>query len=966
MKYLLLFIFCFLFVVVARAQYYNIGTESATVKWKQIKTEKFIIIYPDGLDSVAQRYAWLFDQSYEAVAAPMRTNLSKTPVVLHPYNVNSNGHVIWAPRRMELLTIPPTNSYVQMWDRQLVLHETRHIAQMNKLKDGFFKYLHFFLGEQAESIAAGVYLYSWFLEGDATVAETANSEAGRGRQAEFLMPIKAFLLNDYNFSWDTWLNQSYRYNIPNQYQLGYLLSSYAYKEGGSEIFGNMLEYTTHNPLKIPPPSHGLKKYGGFDSNELYQQAFAYMKEQWLREDSAKKISANLQQMEFPKTEKYRSYRSVVAADTQTVIAVRSDFDEPRRLVSVDKTGDEKNLKYLGQINSTVKRQNNFLYWTAAVPHERWEQVSYSIVQQYDLTTKKAQNKTSRTRYFSPAPSLDNRWLAVVENTPEGRNFLVLLNTENYQPEQRIAAPHGSILKEITWEENSEKVWCSAISDDGMAILQYDILTKKWETLLPSGKSGINRLTTYRDYIIFESGYNGTNNIYALNIVSQKIYQITNVRFGAFDPSISADSSRLLFSDYIANGYTIASLPLDEAVWTETTFDKAYRFEMANTLSAMTKFNIDTLDVPEYPNYKSKRYNRFAHAFRLHSWAPFYYNPDELMSLALDKDMFEQFGLGAVVLSQNTLSTLTSRAAYRYNNGFHSGHFKMTYRGLFPVIDASLDINDRHSCINQFLRDTNNVVKNYTFETTKPYISASVRMYVPFRFMRGAWLTGFTPQISYNFTTDEYYSYTDSKFQYQQYANASLYFYQQLPMAMRDIYPQWGYSVRLQSTFQLFAKNIYPINSLQASAYMPGLFSNHGIVLTAGYQQIEKTNEIRYMNFSHLRFPRGYSTYPTQSLANATFDYAFPLSYPDFNLSWLLYVKRIHMNLFCDYANVYYGGKPKQMDNLVSAGADLLFEFHALRFGFPINFGIRYAQPLQKPITGETLSPSFSVLFHVNI
>jgi len=160
----------------------------------------------------------------------------------------------------------------------------------------------------------------------------------------------------------------------------------------------MLEYTTHNPLKIPPPSHGLKKYGGFDSNELYEQAFAYMKEFWSREDSAKTISSDLQQLSFPEKERYRSYRSVVAVDTQTVIALRSDFDKARRLVSVDKSGNETLLKYVGQINSTIKRQNNFLYWTATVPHTRWEQVSYSIIQRYDLTTQNIQNKTSHSLF----------------------------------------------------------------------------------------------------------------------------------------------------------------------------------------------------------------------------------------------------------------------------------------------------------------------------------------------------------------------------------------------------------------------------------------------------------------------------------------------------------------------------------------------------------------------------------------
>ncbi|MDR0694543.1 MAG: hypothetical protein LBF81_04500, partial [Prevotellaceae bacterium] len=121
----LFLIHCLLFIAPAQAQYYNTGTEPATIQWRQIKTGKFTVIYPQGVDTLAQRYAWLFDRSYRHIAEPLRTGLSHTPVVLHPYNLNSNGVVVWAPKRMELITTPATSGYAQMWDRQLVAHETR-------------------------------------------------------------------------------------------------------------------------------------------------------------------------------------------------------------------------------------------------------------------------------------------------------------------------------------------------------------------------------------------------------------------------------------------------------------------------------------------------------------------------------------------------------------------------------------------------------------------------------------------------------------------------------------------------------------------------------------------------------------------------------------------------------------------------------------------------------------------------
>ncbi len=946
-------------VVTARAQYYNAGTESATVPWRQIKTDKFTVIYPREIDSIAQRYAWLLDQSYRAVQASLRVDLEHVPVVLHPYNIYSNGLVVWAPKRMELITTPPVNSYSQMWDRQLALHETRHVAQMSKLNDGFFKYLHYFIGEQSESIAAGVYLAARFLEGDAVVSETAASNSGRGRQAEFLMPVKAFVLDDYTFSWDTWINGSYRYNIPNEYQLGYVLSAYAYQQAGKYIFADMYEYTTHRPLNIPPPSNALERFGGFTETELFEQSFAYMKAQWQHDDSIRALSPSaIKEITQPVTKGYLSYRSVTAIDPATMIAIRSDLDRPQQLVTVDSSGHEQFVRYIGSANSTLSRQGDKLYWSAPVPHERWEQVSFSIIKNYDFSTKKVTKLTRRTRYFSPVPSPDERWLAVIENTPKGENFITLLDTEKYKPAERIALPALQVPKNIAWSNDATKIYAAILSDEGLALQQYDLLQAQWSELLLPGIAHINRLMCYKNYILFESGYNGTNNIYALDTQSKKVFRITDVRFGAFDPAVSADSTQLLFSNYVSTGYTIAEQPIDESRWVETSFSSPTRFSMADTLSAQADYNIDTLSIPQKP-YKSKRYSGFTHLFNVHSWMPFYFNSDVLKSASLDKDILEQVGLGATVMSQNVLSTLTSRVAYEYRNGFHAGHLSFTYQGFYPVIDYNFDVNDRHRELNRYMIDpADNRIKNYVAETSQPYISTYVRMYIPFKFTRSVWQTGFMPQVEYRFTNDEYFSFGNLEYQYMQYMTVGGTFYRQLPLAVRDIFPRWGYTLRALYSFPVFNDNIYPSLAIQGGCYVPGFFANHGISLTASYAWQTHNDQLRYRAFTPVAFPRGYSTFSTKELTRITLDYSFPLFYPDWNISWVIYFKRFRMNLFSDYA---HWKTLAQEQSIVSVGADLLADFHALRFGFPVAAGIRYAQPL---VNGS--GPTFSLLLDIKI
>jgi hypothetical protein len=960
--------FFFLFALTLQAQFYNTGTEPGTVRWRQIKTDKFTIIYPQGVDSLAQRYAWLFDRSYRAIAEPLRARLSRTPVVLHPYNLNSNGVVVWAPRRMELITTPSVTGYAQMWDKQLVAHETRHVAQMNRLHSGAFKYLHYLIGEQSEGLGAGIYLAGWFLEGDAVVSETAFSRTGRGRQPEFLMPIKAYMANGTRFSWDMWLNGSYRYAIPNEYQMGYLLTSYAYRQSGKYLFGDVLRYITRRPLNIPPPTRGLIKYGGASEQAFFRQALAFQTQLWRQEDSLRPIDRNLQPLVvFPKNETYRSYRSVVAVDTHSVAAVRTDLSQPRRLVAVDNNGHETFLKYAGAINSTVKKQGDELYWTATVPHERWEQVSFSVLQSYNLTTKKLRSLTRRTRYFAPAPSPDYNWVAVVENNAQGENFLVILDTYQYRPQQRIALPSGQVLKELAWSSDAAGIYGTILTDEGIGLARWDIAQQKWEPLLPYGTAGINRPAACGAYVLFESGYDGTNNIYALDTRTRKVFQATHAPFGAFDPTVSADTTALLFSNYIPAGYTIASLPLDTTAWKETGFAAPRRFALADAVSAQADFNIDTLSVPPPPAYESKRYRSWAHWFRFHSWAPFYYDPDELRSAALDKDILQYIGWGATALSQNTLGTLTSRMGYHYADGFHSGHLRLTYRGWYPVIDFALDANDRYR--QQYKLDTvaengRYYLHNFTASTRQPLVSGYLRLYIPWSFMSGAWRTSFLPQAEYHFSNDSYRSFparNNAAYHYFQFLRVGFTFTRQLSMAVRDLFPRWGFSVRALHSLPLAAADVFhSVTSLQASCYMPGFMANHGLLLTAGYQwQDESPRLYKYAINGILRFPRGYTTFASESLINATLDYTFPIWYPDINISWLAYFKRLRMTVFGDFAQVENNAA---VQRLFSIGADVLVDYHALHFGFPLSTGVRFAQPL----LSTAAAPSFHLLFNISI
>ena len=110
MRYLKL-ILLFLFIpLAASAQFFVTGDDPGRLKWNFIDTESYRVIYPQGSDSLARVYA----RKLEKYKVPVsRTSGYMTgegdgkimPVVIHAYN-DANGSVAWAPKRMDLFTIP--------------------------------------------------------------------------------------------------------------------------------------------------------------------------------------------------------------------------------------------------------------------------------------------------------------------------------------------------------------------------------------------------------------------------------------------------------------------------------------------------------------------------------------------------------------------------------------------------------------------------------------------------------------------------------------------------------------------------------------------------------------------------------------------------------------------------------------------------------------------------------------------
>ncbi|MDR1344596.1 MAG: hypothetical protein LBJ39_04505, partial [Tannerellaceae bacterium] len=537
------------------AQFMDYGADPSRLKWNRAKLEHYTLIYPRGMDSMAYRYALHLENAYPHLLKTMGTPVKGSfPVVLHPANMLSNGMVSWSPRRMELLTTPSYSQQAESWDRHLALHESRHVIQTGKLQTGFFHPLYYLIGEQSAGISS-LFAPRWFFEGDAVGIETAMSDAGRGRLPEFQMTYRAQALSgDSFYSFDKWYLGSYKDYTGDYYALGYDLISFARLEYGADIWKKTTDRYVASPIAFPPLSKAFRHHTGIGFDRLFSETFAFLRKEWESRDT---VSVTPYYYHTPETKQYTSYKYPQTWNDSTVIAVKSSLSDIPSLVSL--TGrDERRLTYIGALRSRIVVDNNCVYWIENVSGIRWEHENHSALKYYDLIDGRLTTLASHRRYISFA--VGDSTIAASLFTEEGESCIVLMNRESGKEYRQYPTPGNAFIKDLAMG-GQDTVYAVATGDRGISLLQLDTHTGEWEELMKPTVANITSPFFREGNLYFESGLNGINNIYRLSIPDGKAYRLTSARFGAFQPTVSADGDALLFADYQAKGYRIARLPL---------------------------------------------------------------------------------------------------------------------------------------------------------------------------------------------------------------------------------------------------------------------------------------------------------------------------------------------------------------------------------------------------------------------
>lgn len=903
------------------SQFYVSGQEPTSIKWKEIKNDSLHIIFPTNADVIAQKYAQHQNYAWHTVTTDFNQNPFRLPIILHNNSVLSNGFVTWAPKRIELVTIPAMDSDPEPWLRTLAIHETRHAVQINTLNKGVFRFGSSILGQQSVGMAAGM-VPIWFLEGDAVFAETNYSNGGRGRQASFYRQYLAVLGDKGNaYSHSKWLLGSYKHHIPNHYNFGYMMVGYTNLKYNSNVWVNAFDRVSKRPYNIFPFRISVKRQLKQTLGKLLNESLAHCDTLWSKfpNDEANIVALNVKARK-DQTD-YIQYQYPHLTKESTIISLKTSLANSPSFVVVNPTGRDENILFKpGYLTHKPFVNDTLILWSQYRAGLRWEYENYSEIWSYNIKTEKGTRITNKGKYFNPV-LIDSNHIAAIEVTPKGENYIVVVDPMGNRL-KAVRIDDGLEVKEIAGVDKN-RILSRSSSTKGVVVLLHSLTTNDYDTLLGPIYRDISNIAYADGSLYFTMTEDYREQLFRHLPKSDSIARVTNSTYGVSNISLNS-KDKIVASLFNSTG----SMPCIIHTADKLEYYRIENFSNPLFHAKILNLNINYSD-PIDKKLTTQNRSPLSRLFNIHSWAPLYYNPLELV-----KGNIEAYP-GAILISQNLTSTLVSSIGYSYNKT-HGLHSHIEWLGWFPKISVGIDYG------NTYTQVVGGPMAS-PFETySKPDLNGNITVRLPFTLSSGNIVTTLNIATQYLYENTKVWDYKSEL--YQNGINTIEPYFSLLSytrMAHRDIRPRFG--------AQLFGiVNIVPskgntlgdIINTRATVYLPGLFPNHSLMLNF---HSERHLSAQYIRLTRLNPIRGFSEFYGKQHKIVTLDYALPLLYPDLAVGSLVYLKRIIANAFYDNAwgQAYIfteNGIDISDKSYSSVGIELTGDMHFLRLFSPVRIG----------------------------
>ncbi|MES2649810.1 MAG: hypothetical protein V4717_23235 [Bacteroidota bacterium] len=919
----------FIFSFACELQAQEFGGNPSSVKWRQINTKATKIIYPNGLDSIANRVATITELLDKDYSATIGNQHRKVSIVLQANNTLSNAYVGLAPFRSEFYLTPPQNPFQLgslRWADNLAIHEFRHVVQYNNFNKGLSKFFSVILGEQGQAFANALTIPDWFFEGDAVWNETAFTRQGRGRLPENFNGYKSLFLQKKDYSFMKLRNGSFKNYVPNHYDLGYLLVAYGREKYGDNIWQKITDDAARFKGVFYPLQKAVKKHTGINYKLFTNEAFNFFQKQWASDkikDEKVKWLTGIEKNDII------NYKYPYPSADGIIVLKRSNRQIPV-FVFIDANGNESKIAVRDIANDDYySYKNGKIIYTAYKPDIRWGNRDYSVIRVLDIFTKNVSTISTQSKYYSPDISDDGQQIVVVDADPAKSCFLQILDQDGKKIKS-LAADSGLFYSHPKFTGDGKQIVVAARQTNGnMGWLLFDIPGNTYTWLLKPSNQIIGFPVIRGDTLYYSGTATTTDALYSLSLTNKANPELlADYSSGIYQGFVK--DGRITGSMFTANGYRIGEL--SKAV---NQGNRSYLSDLYVPVSLANKTHVTDVATNQYTSSKYHKANRL---LNFHSWQPEISESEYSVSL----------------LGENVLSTLYSELYYTYNRNenSHKAGAVARFGGWYvqPYIDGSKTWH-REVALNT--------------DTTLQYNqnNATIGLYLPLNLSFGKSYRSLTFNGAFSNENIRWTGFAKDKyrnFDFTYFTTRAVYT-SQVQKAVQQIYPRFAHSLVAQYQISANKKEAWQW-LLNGSIYLPGLFRNQSLVLTGAYQARDTMQNYIYSN--SFTFSRGYRDVNFPRMFRLGINYHLPLVYPDWGFGNILYFQRIRMNAFYDYTS----GKSLQTNTsfpFSTAGTELYFDTKWWN-QLPVTVGVRYSRLLNNEFRGVTNPNQWEIILPVNL
>ena len=931
----------------AAAQYYTWGSD-APMKWSTIRTPDVRMIYPDTVSAVARRTLFYIRTVQPDISYGFRHGPMRIPFVMHPENFQSNGLVMYLPKRVEFLTSPAIEGYSMPWYKQLVAHEYRHAVQYNNLDRGVIRALSYVLGQQGSTIGL-LCMPIWAMEGDAVMSETMMSSFGRGLQPSFSMAYRAMgSVGRDRCNIDRWFCGSYRDYIPDHYELGYQICSYAYERYGENVWDKVAWYGSRNPYVLATTRVALGKFYKTNVQKLFRETFDELERYWASLPATEDSAATL--TELPE-KNYTTYQWPLPLGDTAVLALKTDLDRVSRFVRIDRrTGEERRICYTGQVSTRPSLNGGRVWWTEYRRSKLFEQRVNSQLCYMDLADGIPRSVAGRRRALFPVETPGE--LGWVEYNPDGRYTVVV--QRGADSVRRLATPDRAEVHGLAWDDLTVAWYVLVTDDSGMWIGRID--SEGVHPITEGAYITLSNLRAADGKLYYGSIASGRDEAHCYDLMARREYRISTSAYGSFSPAPAG--GEVLLTTYDRRGYRVTEQAADisDSLLIPVTPSRLPVNLVNPPRKRWDVVNLDTVrfttsdSVAQCGDFRTKRYRKVPNLVNVHSWMPVAFNP----FAAVDEHVID-LNVGFTLMSQNLLSNTEAYASYGWNR--HEGslvNLGVRYFGLGVRfdLDASYGGNQLFYSLSAYDPETGNPVYQKRPAPDK-YYSVGLSATLPLYFQQGYHTRQLSVSTGWNYSNGMVANL--DKIEWGVSGGISniqrigfreglhklsfgVGFSDQVRMSHRDIAPRWGYTLSTNYTFNPANSHFSDLISFYGQAYLPGFVLHNSLKVAATYQTslggYKFPSGYAPLSYRSTRLiPRGFTSADivSNNYTAASADYQLPVWCPEGGIGSVIYIKRIRLNVGGDYAqfrDVGRGGMAWR--RIWSAGGDIVVDFNAFR------------------------------------